>query len=180
MQKLLLHTCCAPCSIAIIDELKSQFDLSVLFYNPNIFLPEEYDKRKAEVIKVCQEWNVLMIDQDREAELWHEKVAVGLENALEGSERCALCFRFRMAKAAEYAAKNGFQYFSTSLTSGRNKPAEVINPIGHEFARYYNIKFYDVDWKRGGRQEKAKEMIDKRSIYRQSYCGCENSMSGKT
>lgn len=179
MLKFLLHTCCAPCSIAIIDELKNQFNLSVFFYNPNIFPEEEYDKRKIEVIKVCQEWGVPMIDLDYEAEEWCKKVSSGLENMPEGGSRCELCFKFRLAKTAKYAAKNDFQYFGTSLTSGRNKKAEIIHPIGREFAKYYKIKFYDVDWKQDGRQEKAKQMIDKRGIYRQNYCGCQYSLPKK-
>jgi hypothetical protein len=180
MQKFLLHTCCAPCSIAIIDELKNQFDLTVFFYNPNIFPREEYLKRKAEVVKVCEEWQVPMIDQDGDADEWHEKVAKGLEMVEEGGERCHLCFRFRLAKAAEYAGKNNFEYYSSSLTSGRNKPAIIINEIGENFAKIYKIKFYDVDWKKDGRQEKGRKMVDDRGIYRQNYCGCERSLEQHT
>lgn len=178
MYKFLLHTCCAPCSIAVIDELKSQFDLTAFFYNPNIYPFEEYLKRKAEVIRVCEEWQVPIVDMDYEASAWCEKIK-GHESDLEGGERCQLCFKFRLAKAAEYARQNGFHYFGTSLTSGRNKSAEVINPIGHAFAKYYKIKFYDTDWKKGGRQEKAKKMISERNIYRQNYCGCQFSLQKK-
>ncbi|MFA5061870.1 MAG: epoxyqueuosine reductase QueH [Patescibacteria group bacterium] len=174
--KFLLHTCCAPCSIAIIDELKNKFALTVFFYNPNIFPFAEYEKRKAEVVRVCQEWGVPMIDMDYEADKWHKEVAEGLEMEAEGESRCALCFRFRLAKTAEYAKKNGFHYFSSSLTSGRNKPAEVINSIGKVFGKHYKVKFYDVDWKKDGRQEKAKKMVEERGIYRQNYCGCESSI----
>ncbi|MFA6424026.1 MAG: epoxyqueuosine reductase QueH [Candidatus Magasanikbacteria bacterium] len=176
MEKFLLHTCCAPCSIAVIEELKEKFDLTVFFYNPNIFPIEEYQRRKDEVIKVCQEWNVPMIDMDYDATQWHEKIAVGLEMEEEGGTRCALCFRFRLAKAAEYAGKNGFQYYGSSLTSGRNKKAEVIHPIGHEFAKIYKIKFYDEDWKRAGRQERGRKLVADKGIYRQNYCGCEYSL----
>lgn len=176
MQKLLLHTCCAPCSIAIIDELKNQFDLTVFFYNPNIFPREEYLKRKAEVVKVCTEWQVPIVDHDEDADRWHEVVAEGFANSPEGGERCEMCFKFRLAKAAEFAAKNGFGYFSSSLTSGRNKRAEIIHPIGHNFAKIYKIKFHDVDWKKDGRQEKGRKMVEERGIYRQNYCGCEKSL----
>src|SRR3989338_1001328 len=164
--KFLLHTCCAPCSVAVIEELKKQFELTVFFYNPNIFPVEEYEKRKAEVVKVCEEWNIPVVDMDYEAELWHEKVASGLEDMLEGGERCELCFRF--AKTAEYAAKNNFQYFGSSLTGGRNKSASIIHPIGQQFAKLYKIKFYDVDWKKYGRQEKGRKLVGERGIYRQN------------
>lgn len=175
-QKFLLHTCCAPCSIVIIDELKDQFDLVVLFYNPNIFPEEEYLKRKAEVVKICDEWKIFMIDMDGDADEWHKKVAVGFENEGEGGERCIMCFKFRLAKAAEYAAKNGFRYFGSSLTSGRNKKAEVINPIGREYAKLNKINFFDADWKKDGRQEKGRKMAEDRKIYRQNYCGCKYSL----
>lgn len=174
--KFLLHTCCAPCSIAIIDELKNKFDLTVFFYNPNIFPFEEYEKRKAEVVKVCDEWQVSMIDMDYEADKWHKNVAEGLELEAEGQSRCEMCFKFRLARTVEYAKQNGFHYYGSSLTSGRNKKAEVINTIGKVFGKHYGVKFYDVDWKKDGRQEKGKKMVEERGIYRQSYCGCEFSI----
>lgn len=185
MQKFLLHTCCAPCSIAIIDELcrgegpargGQAFALTVFFYNPNIFPLEEYIKRKNEVIKVCTEWQVPMIDMDYEVEEWNNTVAKGLEGEPEGGARCPLCFKFRLAKAAEYAAKNSFDYFSTSLTSGRNKKADIINLIGEFLAKQFGVKFYAEDWKKGGREEKGRKMIKERGIYRQNYCGCKYSL----
>ncbi|MFA6486638.1 MAG: epoxyqueuosine reductase QueH [Candidatus Magasanikbacteria bacterium] len=179
-QKFLLHTCCAPCSIAVIDELKNQFDLTVFFYNPNIFPEAEYLKRKAEVERVCREWEIPMVDHDYEAQEWHEKVGQGLASEPEGGLRCPLCFKFRLAKTAEYAAKHGFDIFGTSLTSGRNKKADIINPIGVSFAKLYKIKFYEEDWKKGGRQEKGRKMVAERNIYRQNYCGCQYSVNNKS
>jgi predicted adenine nucleotide alpha hydrolase (AANH) superfamily ATPase len=159
----------------VIDELKTEFDLTVFFYNPNIHPESEYLKRKAEVIKICLEWNIPMVDMDYDAKEWCDKIGKGRELEQEGGERCLLCFKFRLAKTAEYAAHNGFHYFGTSLTSGRNKKAEIINPIAKEFAKQHKIKFYDADWKKGGRQEKAAKMIAERGIYRQNYCGCAYS-----
>ena len=176
MQKLLLHTCCAPCSITIIDELKSKYELTVYFYNPNIYPENEYFKRKAEVIKICQEWNVPMIDADYEVKNWEKEVA-GLENEPEGGARCTACFVIRLNKAGEYAKTNGFDIFATSLTSGRNKKAEIIHPLGNSIAKKFGLKFLDVDWKIGGRQEKGRKMIKDRGIYRQKYCGCKYSIS---
>lgn len=171
MLKFLLHTCCAPCSIVVIDELKRKFDLSVFFYNPNIYPLAEYEKRKAEVVKICHEWQVPVIDMDYEASKWQEAMK-GLEDGAEGGVRCLMCFKFRLAKTVEYAKKNGFRYFGTSITSGRNKNAELINLIGRNFGKHYGVKFYDVDWKKGGRQERAAAMVKERGIYRQNYCGC--------
>lgn len=173
-EKLLLHTCCAPCSIAIIDELKDQFNLAVFFYNPNIFPEEEYLKRKAEVVKVCSEWNVFMIDMDYEPDVWNEHVR-GLEDCIEGDARCTKCFAMRIEKTAEYARDKRFEIFASSLTSGRNKKAEVINPIGEALAKKFGIKFYSEDWKKNGRQEKGRKMVEDRKIYRQNYCGCKYS-----
>jgi len=175
MEKFLLHTCCAPCSIAIIDELKNQFDLTIFFYNPNISPEEEYLKRKVEVVKVCKEWGIPMIDKDYETAKWDKEVK-GLENEPEGGARCPVCFKMRLEKTAQFAAENNFDYFGTSLTMGKNKKADVIHPIGMVLAKKYNLKFYEEDWKKKGRQEKGRKMILDRGIYRQNYCGCKYSM----
>lgn len=175
MEKMLLHTCCAPCSIAVIDELKDKFAVTVFFYNPNIFPEEEYLKRKNEVIRVCQEWGVPMIDWDYEQEKWNKEV-VGLEGETEGGARCQKCFTLRINVAAEYAGQHGFENFSTTLTSGRNKSAAVIFPIAESAAKKFNVKFYAEDWKKNGRQEKGRKMIEERGIYRQNYCGCKYSL----
>lgn len=175
MEKFLLHACCAPCSIAIIDELKNQFDLTVFFYNPNIFPEKEYLKRKAEVIKVCEEWKISMVDDDYEIEKWNEAVQ-GLEDEPEGGARCPACFKLRLAAAADYAARNGFDRWGTSLTMGKNKKAGVINPIGLALTPGDGVKFYEADWKKNGRQEKGRQMVVERGIYRQNYCGCKYSL----
>ncbi len=177
LERLLLHTCCAPCSIAIIDELKNRYDLTAFFYNPNIYPETEYLKRKAEVIRICKEWDVPVVDADYETAQW-DKAVMGLESEPEMGERCPACFALRLSKSAEYAANNGFDTFATSLTSGRNKKAEVINPIGDKLAKKYQIKFLSENWKSAGRQEKAGKMIEDRSIYRQNYCGCKYSQPG--
>ncbi len=171
MKKLLLHSCCAPCSVAVIDELKDQYDLTVYFYNPNIHPTEEYEKRKAEVTRVCREWGVKMIDEDYEAEKWHEAIK-GLEQEPEGGKRCAVCFAMRLHRAAEYAKKHKFDVFATTLTSGRNKLVEIIHPIAHEAAKKHDLEFLDEDWKKGGRQESGRKIIEKMAIFKQNYCGC--------
>lgn len=175
MLRFLLHTCCAPCSVAVINELKGQYDLSVFFYNPNIYPREEYDKRKKEVIKICNEWQVPMIDLDYEVDSW-ENAVKSLESEKEGGERCRICFRLRLEKAAEYAQENGFKIFGTSLTMGSNKSAEIINPFGEKIAARRGLQFFAADWKIGGRREKARKMIEERDIYRQNYCGCRFSL----
>jgi len=162
----------------VIDELKSKFDLVVFFYNPNIYPEEEYIKRKNEVIKVCSGWNVPMVDWDYDVDRWNEEVK-GLENEPEGGARCSLCFSLRINTAAQYAKDNGFEYFSTTLTSGRNKSAAIIFPIAERAAKESGVQFYAEDWKKNGRQEKGRVMIGERGIYRQNYCGCQYSLKKK-
>ncbi len=215
-KKFLLHTCCAPCGVAIIDELKDKFFLTVFFYNPNIHPKAEYDKRKKEVVKICKEWGIKMVDMDEignnvlarpnfvpsaaadgttlgepasfscksgqqgranhERDRWSLAIR-GFEKESEGGKRCPRCFWLRLSVAAEYGAKHGFKMFGTTLTMGRNKKAEVINPIGQAVGHLYGIEFYPVDWKKEGRQEKGKRMTEERGIYRQNYCGCRYSLN---
>lgn len=175
-ERFLLHTCCAPCGIAVIDELRKSYDLSVLFYNPNIHPKEEYLKRKAEAVRICGEWDIPMIDADYDPESWDAAVR-GLEDEAEGGRRCPVCFGHRLSYAAAVAARDGFDLFGSTLTTGRNKRADIIDPIGEAAGRKYAVRFYPQDWKKGGRQEKSGAMVAERCIYRQDYCGCRYSLA---
>ena len=177
-ERFLLHTCCAPCGVAVIDELRGKFDLTVLFYNPNIFPKEEYLKRKAEVVRVCTEWSVPMIDCDYVPNEWDEKVR-GLEGEPEGGMRCGACIKMRLFRAGEIAKENNFEIFGTTLTMGRQKTAKVITPIGEQVAEHFGLKYLAEDWKKGGRQETARELIKEKNIYQQNYCGCRYSLKQK-
>jgi predicted adenine nucleotide alpha hydrolase (AANH) superfamily ATPase len=174
-EKFLLHTCCAPCGIAVIDELRGIYDLSVLFYNPNIYPEAEYLKRKTEVIRVCEEWGVPMIDQDYDPKTW-DRAVKGLEGEPEGGARCGVCFRERLSHTAEVAASLGIGLFGSTLTTGRNKKAIVITPIGLAAGKRYGVAYHVEDWKKKGREEKGRTMVRERGIYRQNYCGCRYSM----
>ncbi|NTW13601.1 MAG: epoxyqueuosine reductase QueH [Candidatus Moranbacteria bacterium] len=174
-ERFLLHVCCAPCGIAVIDGLRSSYDLWVLFYNPNIFPETEYQKRKSEVVRVCGEWGIPMIDEDYDASAWEEEVK-GLEKEKEGGRRCPVCFRYRLFRTAETALELGFSVFGTTLSSGRNKRADIIDAIGMEAAERFGVRYCGEDWKKGGRQELGKKMIAERGIYRQDYCGCRFSL----
>jgi len=177
-ERFLLHVCCAPCGIAVIDELRKPYDLWVLFYNPNIFPEEEYLKRKREVIRVCERWGVPMIDEDYDTVAWNKAVE-GLESELEGGKRCSVCFRYRLFHVAEAAAEMDFDVFGSTLTSGRNKLARIIDPIGEEAAVLYGVRYHAEDWKKGGRQEIAQKMAYDFDLYRQDYCGCRFSLHAK-
>ncbi len=174
-EKFLLHTCCAPCGIAVIDELRKDYDLSVLFYNPNIFPKAEYLKRKAEVIRVCEEWDIPMIDQDYDSARW-DKAVKGLEGEPEGGIRCGVCFRERLFRTAKVAADLGIRLFGSTLTTGRNKRAIIITPIGMAAGKRFGVAYFSEDWKKKGREEKGRKMVRERGIYRQNYCGCRYSM----
>lgn len=174
-ERFLLHTCCAPCGIAVIDELRETYDLSVLFYNPNIYPETEYLRRKAEVIRVCEEWGIPMLDQDYDPDMW-EKQIEGFEGEPEGGIRCGVCFRMRLFHTAKVAASLGIRLFGSTLTTGRNKRAIVISPIGLAAGKRYGVAYYPEDWKKKGREEKGRMMARERGIYRQDYCGCKYSI----
>lgn len=177
-ERFLLHTCCAPCGIAVIDELRHKYDLTVFFFNPNIHPEDEYLRRKREVVRVCKEWNVPMIDADYDPSLWDTAVR-GFEGEPEGGARCGICFRVRLFRTAETAAGRGFGIFGTTLTTGRNKQAIIITPIGEVAGKRFGVRYYAEDWKKRGREERGRVMVRERGIYRQNYCGCRYSLRPK-
>jgi len=179
MKKLLLHTCCAPCGIAVIDELRKEYDLSVLFFNPNIHPEEEYIKRKNEILSLCAEWRIPIIDQDYVIKDW-EIATAGLENEPEGGKRCLSCFHLRLSHTARLAKELNFDLFASTLTMGSNKKAVTINQIGEAAAMLCGVKFYPADWKKGGRSEIARKLTKERNIYRQNYCGCKYSLRDRS
>lgn len=175
---LLLHTCCAPCSSYCIEYLSSYFNITVLYYNPNIYPESEYLHRKAEQIRLISEmktkYPVKFIDCDFESEKFYE-TAKGLENCREGGERCFKCYRLRLTKAAKIASENGFDWFTTSLTISPLKNAQKINEIGVELAEKYGVKFLLSDFKKKEGFKRSIELSKEYNLYRQNYCGCEYS-----
>lgn len=127
---------------------------------------------------MCGEWGIAIADMDYEAEIWQEKIR-GLEKEPEDGDRCIQCFKMRLEKTAKYAGENDYDVFGTTLTSGRNKKADVINPLGEKAAEKFDLEFYSEDWKKGGRQEKTSQIIKEKNIYRQDYCGCVYSIYDK-
>lgn len=174
MPSFLLHCCCAPCGIAVIDELRGAYALTVFFYNPNIDPLEEYQKRKREVVRICKEWNIPMIDGDYEPEIWQKSVR-GLEAEPEGGLRCHACIRLRLERAAELAAERGMDWFGTTLTMGRQKKESLVTPLGKMAGQKAGVAYYIEDWKKKGRENRARVMLNERHIYRQTYCGCQYS-----
>lgn len=178
MERFLLHCCCAPCGIAVIDELRAVYELSVFYYNPNIDPEEEYERRKREVVRVCEEWKVPMIDADYEPAVWAQAVR-GRESEPEGGLRCRDCISLRLVRTAGEANARGMDRFGTTLTMGRRKRADMVTPLGIAAGEVMGVEYHVADWKKCGREARARQMVAERGIYRQTYCGCQYSRKQK-
>lgn len=173
--RLLLHSCCAPCSSAVLERLSRYFRITVLYYNPNITDREEYDMRKAEQKRLIEsmyfENLVDFIDGDYRPDAFFEKVK-GLEKLPEGGERCYKCFTLRLSEAARVAHDGGYDYFTTTLTISPLKNADWINEIGEQTAEKYRVKYLVSDFKKKEGYKRSIELSKEFSLYRQNYCGC--------
>ena len=171
--KLLLHSCCGPCSSYVITYLKDYFDITVLYYNPNIEPMEEYIKRKGEQIKLIKllNANIKLMDIDYDNESFRKKV-IGFEKEKEGGLRCHLCYELRLEKTASKANENHFEYFCTTLTVSPYKNALVINELGEKLANKYNVKWLHSDFKKKDGYKKSIILSKEYNLYRQNYCGC--------
>lgn len=172
--KLLLHSCCAPCSSACIEKIKEFFDLTVYYYNPNMDTLQEYTLRMEEQQRFCQEAGVKFACESHCSGDFYSAVS-GLENEPEGGARCAVCFRLRLSKTAEFALQNGFEYFTTTLTVSPLKDANLLNLIGQEVAKKTGVKWLPTDFKKKGGYQRSVELSKQHNLYRQNYCGCEFS-----
>ncbi len=170
-KSLLLHACCAPCSSACLERLKDFFDITVLFYNPNIE-DEEYYKRKAELIKLLAAtgW-AKVLDCDRDTDKFASAIC-GLEREKEGGKRCVKCFELRLDKTAEIAAANGFDAFTTTLTISPLKNAELINAAGEAAAKRHGTRWLHCDFKKKNGYLRSLQLSKEYELYRQNYCGC--------
>ena len=169
--KLLLHSCCAPCSTEVIERLKDYFDITIIYYNPNIEPYLEYEKRKKEQIKIIDMYNLKYIDCDYDNNKFHE-MSKGLELEPEKGIRCHKCYRLRMEYTAKKAKENNFDYFSTTLTVSPYKLSKIINEIGLYLSNKYNIKYLVSDFKKQNGYKRSIELSNKYGLYRQNYCGC--------
>ena len=174
-KKLLLHSCCAPCSSSVISFLTKYFDITILYYNPNISPIEEYNKRKEEQIKLIKEIDKIgkidIIDCDYDNNIYEEKIK-GYEDCKERGERCTICFNLRLEKTAKIAKDKNYDYFCSTLTVSPYKNAPLINKIGEELSKKYNIKWLYSDFKKADGYKKSIELSKKYNLYRQDYCGC--------
>ncbi len=175
--RVLLHTCCAPCSSAIIECLmRSGITPTVYYCNPNIYPEEEYLIRKNECSRYAESLGLDIVDADYDHAEWLEAVR-GLEGEPERGGRCLQCFRFRLDKAAEYAEEHGFRVLTTTLASSRWKSLEQINEAGRRaVSGHPSVLWWDRNWRKGGLQERRGQIIREYGFYNQQYCGCEFSI----
>lgn len=185
-RKILLHSCCAPCSTSVIERLSEFYNITVLYYNPNIYPYEEYLKRKEEQVRFIQilnkqypEFNVSFLDCDYESEKFYEAVK-GLEREPEGGARCPVCFRLRLEKTAKFAKALDFDLFGTTLTVSPHKDADLINSIGEALQNKYDIYFLKANFKKNDGYKRSIELSRQLEIYRQNYCGCEFALKNDT
>ena len=173
--RLLLHSCCAPCSSYVLEYLSDYFEITVFYYNPNISPAEEYEKRAAEQKHLIQELPakhpIHLVVGAYEPERFYA-VSRGLEMVPEGGERCFQCFRLRLEEAAKMAAEGGFDYFATTLTISPLKNAQKLNEIGEELSEIYKVEHLPSDFKKKNGYKRSVELSAQYGLYRQNYCGC--------
>lgn len=173
--KLLLHSCCAPCSSYVLEYLTNYFNITILFYNPNITSKEEYDKRLNELKRLVENLphsNKIEIIETRYEPKEFVDIAKGLEDAKEGGERCFKCYRLRLEEAAKYAKSNNYDFFTTTLSISPHKNAIKLNEIGEELSSIYKINYLYADFKKKGGYQRSIELSKKYDLYRQDFCGC--------
>lgn len=170
---LLLHSCCAPCSSAVLERISKFFSITILFYNPNITDYEEYLKRKEELKRLIKDVNyqIEIMDCDYDKEKFIE-MALGLEDKKEGDIRCYKCYKLRLEKTAMLAKENNFDYFTTTLSISPYKNSKWLNEIGEELANKYNINYLYADFKKKNGYKRSIELSNIYHLYRQDYCGC--------
>lgn len=177
--RLLLHSCCAPCSSYVLEYLRRYFEITVFYYNPNISIDTEYQKRVAEQKRLIDAYNQLpdsgypisVIEGDYEPEVFYA-AAKGLEQCPEGGERCFACYALRLRKTAELAKKLEQDYFTTTLTISPLKNAAKLNEIGEHLAEQYQIPWLPSDFKKKNGYKRSIELSAEYKLYRQNYCGC--------
>lgn len=175
-KSVLLHTCCAPCSAAIIEWMMGEGIRPVLFFfNPNIYPDREYEIRKNECVRYARSLDLEIVDGDYDHAAWLEAMS-GLEHEPERGSRCLACFRMRMLATARLARQMEIAHFCTTLASSRWKSLAQIADAGHWAASNYpEVQFWEKDWRKGGLTERRRALLIENGFYNQTYCGCEFS-----
>ena len=177
--RVLLHSCCGPCSSSVLETLRQSFDVTLLWYNPNLYPQAEFERRFRTQVELIEKMDL----SDKVtvlAENWkHEdflKRTAGFENEPEGGKRCTECFRLRLLECAKLAKQYGYDYFCTTLTVSRHKDAERINALGEEIGRAVGVSWLPSDFKKRNGENRSQELAEQYGLYRQLYCGCEYSL----
>lgn len=178
VEKLLLHSCCGPCSSYVLEYLSEYFEITVFYYNPNIYPSDEYFYRVEEQKKIIELTNaknpIHMITGKYEVEKFY-KMAEGLEDVPEGGIRCHKCYEMRLREAAKIAKKGNFDYFTTTLSISPHKNSQVLNKIGEKVGEEEGVKHLPSDFKKNNGYKRSCEITKEFGMYRQDYCGCEFS-----
>ena len=178
--RLLLHSCCAPCSSYVLVFLRKYFQITVFYYNPNISFEEEYRRRVEEQKRLIVELNkqtdkgvypIEYVDGDFEPDKFYA-IAKGLEHAKEGGERCYKCYELRLRKSGIYAKEQGYDYFTTTLSISPLKSAEKLNEIGRALEKELGVTYLLSDFKKKNGYKMSVELSKEYNLYRQDYCGC--------
>lgn len=175
--RVLMHTCCAPCSGEVIEAMQaSGLQITLYFYNPNIHPREEYELRKSDNIAFAEKTNIPFIDADYDTDNWFARVK-GMEWEPEKGKRCTTCFDMRFERTALFAHENGFSLFTSCLGISRWKDMAQINACGHRAAhRYEGLEYWDYNWRKNGGADRMIDIAKREHFYQQEYCGCIYSL----
>lgn len=173
--KLLLHSCCGPCSSSVLELLNKYFEVDIYYYNPNIYPLEEFLKRQNEQIKLLDKTSHNKLIKGDYESLEYEKEIFGLEKEKEGEKRCYKCIKMRLLKTALYAKEHGYDFFTTTLSVSPHKNSKMINEIGYFLEKEYNIPFLYSDFKKQDGYKRSIILSKEYDLYRQNYCGCKYS-----
>jgi hypothetical protein len=173
--RLLLHSCCAPCSSYVLEYLSQYFEIEVYFYNPNIYPPQEYLRRAKEQERLINELKpvhpITLQTGAYEPDEFY-RIVSGLEDEPEGGERCFKCYQLRLQEAVKIAAAGRFDYFTTTLSISPLKNADKLNEIGEKLAKEYHVAYLPSDFKKKNGFKRSIELSEEHNLYRQNYCGC--------
>lgn len=181
--RLLLHACCAPCSSATLERLAEHFAVTILYYNPNIDPPAEYHRRETELERFVRDAGyaargVSVVELPYDPQEFYDAVR-GLETEPERGARCTVCYRLRLARAAQYAAAQGFAWFTTTLSISPVKDPVRLNAIGCELAGQYHLNYLQSEFRKKDGYKRSLVLSDQYGLYRQDYCGCAFSRAAR-
>ena len=179
---LLLHACCGPCSSYVLEYLNKYFDITILYYNPNIYPESEYYRRKDELKKFLTEFKldstIKLVEDDYIPDEYYSAIK-GQELLGEKSKRCYNCYALRLERTAKYALENAYDYFTTTLSISPYKVSSWINEIGASLESKYGVKYLYADFKKKNGYKRSLELSREYGLYRQDYCGCKYSKEAR-